>query len=71
MYNDFLSEYEVIESAIDNKLLHLNLEFNKLILEHELNIHSIETKVFCESGSESDLQMLYEAELSETKHTKI
>ena len=60
-------EIAVIESVIDNKLMHLNMSFEKLMLEHAQNLSDIETKVLVESGTADDLLSLYIAEAEEIK----
>lgn len=67
----FISEEDhYMESVIaitDNKLMHLNCEFDKLLLEHESNLHDIETKIIVECGTDSDLTELYAFEAEDTK----
>ena len=67
----YMSEDErevfMIESLMENKFAHLNCEFDKLMLEHEMNIINIENKVLMESGTSDDLEMLYLAEAEEVK----
>ena len=62
----YMSEDErevfMIESLMENKFAHLNCEFDKLMLEHEMNMINIENKVLMESGTSDDLEMLYLAE---------
>ena len=67
----YMSEDErevfMIESLMENKFAHLNCEFDKLMLEHEMNMINIENKVLMESGTSDDLEMLYLAEAEEVK----
>lgn len=67
----YMSEDErevfMIESLMENKFAHLNCEFDKLMLEHEMNLINIENKVLMESGTSDDLEMLYLAEAEEVK----
>ena len=67
----YMSEDErevfMIESLMENKFAHLNCEFDKLMLEHEMNMINIENKVLMESGTSDDLEILYLAEAEEVK----
>ena len=68
---DYMSEKEydiyVIESIVDNKMKHLNMEFDKLMIEHAVNLSDIETKVIMESGTSTHLEELYMVEAEEMK----
>lgn len=65
---DFLQEIEVAEAVMDNKLMHLYMDFDKLMLEHKENITLIENKVLLESGTEDDLIELYAFEAEDVKN---
>lgn len=60
-------QWAIIESVIDNRLLRVNYEFDKLMMEHTENLISIENKVMMESGTSDDLEALYLAEAEEIK----
>lgn len=68
---DYMTEQEyyihVIESVVDNKMKHLNMEFDKLMIEHAVNLSDIETKVLMESGNSKHLEDLYMFEAEEMK----
>lgn len=65
---DFLQEIEVSEAVMDNKLMHLYVDFDKLMLEHKENIILIENKVLLESGTQDDLLELYAFEAEDVKN---
>lgn len=68
---DYLSESDrnmfLLESILDNKIKHMNSDFDKLMLEHQYNLSSIETKVLLENGTYDDLSALYLYEQEEVK----
>ena len=66
------SEYEFacIEAVFENQMKHLECEWNLLALEHEMNLHSIETKILMESGTVDDLAYLYAMEAEEADGQK-
>lgn len=57
--------YKVREAVINNKLLHLNTQFDLLMMEHEEYIGLINTKVLMENGTENDLTCLLISEAEE------
>lgn len=68
---DYMDEDEkymmTMEAVMNNKLSHLYMEFNKLMLEHQENLKAIEMKILMENGTESDLSDLYMFEAEDTK----
>lgn len=60
-------QWAIIESVMDSKLARLDFEFEQVMMRHRRNLANIELKVLMESGSDEDLEMLYEAEAEETK----
>ena len=67
------SEYELacIEAVFENQMKHLECEWNLLALEHEMNLHSIETKILMESGTVDDMAYLYAMEAEENSDQKV
>lgn len=63
----FVNDLTFMESIIDNRLMKLNYQFDRLMMEHKENIHSIETKVLMENGTDEDLYTLYAMEAEEVK----
>lgn len=63
----FVNDLTFMESIIDNRLMKLNYQFDRLMMEHKENIHSIETKVLMENGTDEDLYTLYAMEAEEGK----
>lgn len=63
----YTKQADVMNMAIDNKMMHLNIEYSKVMLEHKKNLNDIEYKVMMESGNEDDLILLYTAEAEETQ----
>lgn len=65
--NYMVDTLTLIESVIDNKMMELNYQFDRLMMEHKENIHSIECKILFENGTDDDLCTLYTAEAEEVK----
>ena len=68
---DYIDEDEkymmTMEAVMNNKLAHLYMEFDKVMLEHQENLKAIEYKILMENGTEDDLMDLYMFEAEETK----
>ena len=68
---EYMTEDELyMESLIAtsrSNLEKLNSKFDKLMLEHKLNILRIDSKIVMESGTINDLETLYLAEAEEVK----
>lgn len=63
----FANDLTFMESIIDNRLMKLNYQFDRLMMEHKENINSIELKVLMENGTDDDLCALYTMEAEEVK----
>lgn len=68
---DFLSsidkQIDVTEAVINNEIMHLNFEFEKLMLEHQENMLAINEKIIMESGTIDDYYELCMFEAEDTK----
>lgn len=49
----------IMEATLDNELRTANNLFEMVMLQHDTNLANAEHKVFCESGTDEDLEMLY------------
>ena len=65
--DDYSKDFVVTEAVINNKFIHLNAEFDKLMIDHAINISKIDTRIILESGTDEDLTYLYEKEVENTK----
>lgn len=57
----------LMEAVFDNRLMQLNYQFDRIMMEHKENLGAIEYKVLCENGTDDDLCGLYTAEAEEVK----
>lgn len=68
---DYMSSTEkyfaMIESVSKAKMLRLNYEFDKLMMEHDELVSQIDEKIMCERGTEDDMVSLYTVEAEEVK----
>ena len=68
---DYMTESErdlaIFSRLTENRLNHIGLEIDKLIMEHAENISACELKVLMESGDSADLELFYAAEAEQVQ----